>query len=474
MEEKYYSKTISPLDGRYHSIGEELSPYFSEFALVKNRVRVEVLWLEFFITHFDNSSPVLKSAVEEMRWRRGHCPDFDIIYKSFDEEDFNEVKLIESETNHDVKSVEIFVARKLEELGCPELKSFVHIGCTSEDITNCAYANMMKEALSYVWGPTANDLITSLEKMFKENYGIPMLAHTHGQPATPTTVGKEFLVYIKRLNEIYSRITKVPILAKFNGATGNYSAIQCAFPDSGVWMEFAKEFVEDYLELTFNPITTQIESHDWIYEIFMDMAHFNLVVTNLCHDMWTYISMEYFKQLVVKKEVGSSTMPNKVNPINFENGEGNLRKSTSDLMFIATQLMDTRMQRDLRDSTVLRNMGMAVGYSILGIRSTIKGLSKVVVNKEVLERDLENRYEVLAEPIQTILRKYGVPDAYNKLKELTRGKNITKEALHEFLNSEELSVVPEKEREKLLEMRPSDYIGLANAISNHYKYEFMD
>ncbi len=452
---------ISPLDGRYSDIGKELSPYFSEFALVKNRVKVEVLFLKFQLDYLSDESAILLQTKSKLVFRDTDC--LDKIYKEFSYEDFFEVKTIEEKINHDVKSVEIWVANQIEKLGLGEIKSYVHIGCTSEDITNPAYARMISDSLEKVWYPTAEKFINILENLSVQYKNVPMLAHTHGQPATPTTLGKELFVYVYRLRHALYEIKRIKILAKFNGATGNYAAINVAFPKKD-WQKLAKHFVQYYLGLDFNPVTTQIESHDYIVEIASQMAHFNRICANFCSDLWTYISMEFFKQLVVKEEVGSSTMPNKVNPINFENGEMNFRKSTSDLEFLSEWLMSSRMQRDLRDSTALRNIGTAFGHSLLGLKKTISGVKRVEANTCVLQEKLNGKWEVLAEAIQTMLRKYGLPDAYNILKELTRGKNISREALNEFMNSDALSIVPDDEKLALTQMYPEDYTGLATKI----------
>lgn len=448
---------IGPMDGRYRDTGEKLSPYFSEFALVKNRVKVEVLWLQFLLDNLRGKSRILATAYSKF----DATPNFIHLFEQFSYEDFFEVKKIEAETNHDVKSVELWVAQKVEEMGYPELRSFVHIGCTSEDITNPSYARMIRDAIEDVWYPKAEELIEMLEKMAEETKGIPMLAYTHGQPATPTTVGKEIFNTAYRLRQKMMQVSNMETMAKFNGATGNYAAISIAFPGED-WPCLARQFVKRYLDLDFNPVTTQIEPHDYIVEIAGYISHFNRICANLCMNMWIYISKEFFVQIPVKKEVGSSTMPNKVNPINFENGEANFRKSTADFEFLSEWLMSSRMQRDLRDSTLLRNLGTAFAHSLLGIERTIKGLKKVKVNEKVLKENLDGKWEVLAEAVQTVLRKHGIPDAYNRLKELTRGKNITKEALHEFIKS--LDEIPECEREALLNMKPEDYTGFAEEI----------
>lgn len=452
---------IGPMDGRYKEAGEKFSPYFSEYALVANRVKVECLWLKFMLENLRGESDILSDISLD------NIPKIMDVYQNFSSEDFFHVKEIEAVTNHDVKSAELFVAEKMKEAGLASLVSYVHIGCTSEDITNPAYARMIRDALDKVWIPKAQEFIDTLESFSAKYKSTPMLAHTHGQPATPTTVGKELMVYVYRLRRALDSIKSKGTYAKFNGATGNYAAISVAFPERN-WPELAQAFVKDYLGLEFNPITTQIESHDYIVEIGAAICHFNRILSNFCSDMWTYISMEYFAQMVVKTEVGSSTMPNKVNPINFENGEMNLRKSTSDFEFLSEWLMSSRMQRDLRDSTALRNLGPAFAHSYLGIDRTLKGLKKVSANEIVLKNALESKWEVLSEAIQTLLRKYGKPDAYNLLKELTRGKNISQEALQEFMNSSALDIISEKDREKLLAMKPEDYTGLAEQLVDDY------
>lgn len=445
---------IGPLDGRYKQTGEMLSPYFSEYALVKNRVMVEVNWLIFLLE---------ENVIDKKYDSAKMLDEIEKIYEDFSAESYLRVKEIEKVTNHDVKSVELYVAEKLKEMNLEKLVSFVHIGCTSEDITNVAYANMLTGALEKVWIPKAIELLNALERIAKEHKGTAMLAHTHGQPATPTTVGKEFAVYVHRLKKSLQNVTcqNGQICAKFNGATGNYAALSVAFPGED-WPLLSKRFIEDYLRFKFNPVTTQIESHDYMCHLFDSIRHFNNVLLDLDLDMWLYISMEYFKQIPVKNEVGSSTMPHKVNPIRFENSEANSKMSNTILMELSNQLPRSRMQRDLSDSSSQRNIGLAIGYSLQAIEQTIGGLKKVAVNEEKISADLENKWEVLAEPIQTMLRKYGVPEAYNQLKELTRGKNISKEAIREFIES--LDVLSEEDKNTLLELTPVTYIGYAAKI----------
>lgn len=453
LEFKSYM-ALCPLDGRYLNISKQLSPYFSEYALTKNRVKVEVYWLKFLIENI-NTSNILNSVSKE-----------DInkilkIYEDFSENSYLRIRQIDKVTNHDVKAAELFVGEELKKIGLERLISFVHIGCTSEDINNTSYGNMIKEGLNDVWIKTAEDLIDVVSKLAKENASIPMLAHTHGQPATPTTVGKEFKVYEYRLKKSLENIKNIKITAKFNGATGTYAAISVAFPEYN-WVDLSKKFIEEYLQLEFNPLTTQIEGHDYIAHIADGIRHFNNIVLDFDVDMWLYISMEYFKQIPVKTEVGSSTMPHKVNPIRFENSEANIDMSNAIFMAISNKLVKSRMQRDLSDSSSKRNIGLAFGYSIQAINQTISALKRIEVNKQKLSSELENKWEVLAEPIQTVLRKYGEPDAYNKLKELTRGKNISKEVIQEFVKS--LEILSVEDKRTLLDLTPEKYIGLAEKI----------
>ena len=445
---------LGPLDGRYSQIGKKLAPYFSEYALVKNRVKVEVMWLKFLLENV-NGSDILDA------FDMDRLPEILAIYENFSDSSFVRVKEIEAVTNHDVKSVELFVAEKLKEMGMNSLISFVHIGCTSEDITNPSYSNMISAALKEVWIPAAEKLIDSISNIAIEHADTAMLAHTHGQPATPTTVGKELTVYAYRLRKSLENVKFIKTRAKFNGATGNYAAISVAFPNEN-WTVLSKLFIEEYLGLDFNPVTTQIESHDYICHILDGIRHFNNVLRDFDLDMWLYISMDYFKQIAVKTEVGSSTMPHKVNPIRFENSEANIKIGNGICSVLSDELPRSRMQRDLSDSSLQRNIGLAFGYSLQAIEQTIGGLKKVAVNDSKISADLDSKWEVLAEPIQTVLRKYGIPDAYNQLKELTRGKDISREAIQEFIKT--LDVLSDEDRKTLLELTPSNYIGLATKI----------
>lgn len=452
--QQFESMTICPLDGRYSGVKDALSEYFSEYALVKYRVYVEIQWLKFLIENIDHK--ILAS------FDRKNMDKIEGIAKNFDYASFQAIKDIEAVTRHDVKAVEYFIGNTLKDLGYEELVSFVHIGCTSEDINNTSYGCMIKNGLHRVWLPRAKEMISILEEWAKNHKEDAMLAHTHGQPATPTTIGKEFKVYAYRLASSVAHVENIEIKAKFNGATGNYSAIATAF--SAVdWPAMSKRFVEEYLGLSFNPYTTQIESHDYTCHILDGVRHFNNVLMDLDVDMWLYISKEYFKQIPVQGEVGSSTMPHKVNPIRFENSEANADLSNNICAALSNKLPKSRMQRDLSDSSSQRNLGLAFGYSIQAISETKNGLAKCVVNKEKLAKDLDEKWEVLAEPIQTVLRKYGVPDAYDTLKALTRGKNISREDIQKF--AEGLTVLSEEDRRTLMEMTPASYIGRAAQLA---------
>lgn len=461
MERQVFeSMTLCPLDGRYAGIKDALAPYFSEYALVKYRVFVEVQWLKFLIENIDNE--ILK------RFDQSKMDQIEAIANDFDETAFAKIKEIEATTRHDVKAVEYYIGNTLKEMGYDYLISFVHIGCTSEDINNTSYACMIKHGLKDVWLKKANEIVDAMNQWAYEHGDDAMLAHTHGQPATPTTIGKEFKVYAYRFASSIENIENIQIKAKFNGATGNYSAILTAFPNVD-WPSMAKRFVEEYLGLTFNPLTTQIESHDYTCHILDGIRHFNNVLMDLDVDMWLYISMEYFKQIPVQGEVGSSTMPHKVNPIRFENSEANADMSNNICVALSNKLPKSRMQRDLSDSSSQRNLGLAFGYSLQAMNETLNGLAKCVVNKEKLAADLNEKWEVLAEPIQTMLRKYGVPDAYDTLKALTRGKSISKEDILKF--AESLDVLSDEDRETLVNMTPASYIGKASALAKMKSFD---
>ena len=453
-KQEFECLTLCPLDGRYSGVKEALGEYFSEYALVKYRVFVEIQWLKFLIENVE-SDVLAKFDLQDM-------DKLTTISSEFNYDSFARIKEIENTTRHDVKAVEYFIDEKVDALGFGYLQSFVHIGCTSEDINNTSYACMLKYGLKDVWLPKAKEFAAIIDKWAEEHSNDAMLAHTHGQPATPTTIGKEFKVYAYRFLSSIENVEAVKIKAKFNGATGNYSAILTAFPNED-WQVLAKKFVEEYLGLTFNPLTTQIESHDYTCHILDGIRHFNNVLVDFDVDMWLYISMEYFKQIPVKGEVGSSTMPHKVNPIRFENSEANIDMSNNICIALSNKLPKSRMQRDLSDSSSQRNLGLAFGYSLQAINETMNGLAKCVVNKDKLASDLNEKWEVLAEPIQTMLRKYGVPDAYDTLKALTRGKSISKEDILKF--AESLDILSDQDRQTLVDMTPASYIGLAKELA---------
>ena len=453
-KQEFECLTLCPLDGRYSGVKDALGEYFSEYALVKYRVFVEIQWLKFLIENVE-SDVLAKFDLQDM-------DKLTTISSEFNYDSFARIKEIENTTRHDVKAVEYFIDEKVDALGFGYLQSFVHIGCTSEDINNTSYACMLKYGLKDVWLPKAEEFAAIIDKWAEEHSNDAMLAHTHGQPATPTTIGKEFKVYAYRFLSSIENVEAVKIKAKFNGATGNYSAILTAFPNED-WQVLAKKFVEEYLGLTFNPLTTQIESHDYTCHILDGIRHFNNVLVDFDVDMWLYISMEYFKQIPVKGEVGSSTMPHKVNPIRFENSEANIDMSNNICIALSNKLPKSRMQRDLSDSSSQRNLGLAFGYSLQAINETMNGLAKCVVNKDKLASDLNEKWEVLAEPIQTMLRKYGVPDAYDTLKALKRGKSISKEDILKF--AESLDILSDQDRQTLVDMTPASYIGLAKELA---------
>lgn len=437
---------LCPLDGRYKDIKELVSPYFAEYTYFQKRVFVEIQWLLYLI----------KTDVVNYK---GDVFKIEEISSKYDLNSYLEIKKYENITKHDVKAVEYFIDQKLKESNLTELISYVHFTLTSEDINNVSYALMIKQFLNEVYYPKIEELLNYLTILSKKYKNTVVLAHTHGQPATPTTFGKEFKVYIYRIKNELQKLKKVKIMAKFNGATGNYSAIKVALPEIDV-ISFSKNFIES-LNLTFNPLTTQIENHDYIVTILDIVRHINNIILDMDIDMWLYISKSYFKLEVVKNEVGSSTMPHKVNPINFENSESNLEVSNGLLVTLSNKLPRSRMQRDLSDSSTMRNLGISFGYSLQGIKETLKGLKKVTINKEQIKLELADEWELLAEPIQTILRKYKIQDAYNKLKELTRGKKVTKKIIEDFINSLEIT---DCDKKILLDLTPSNYIGLANKL----------
>ena len=440
---------ISPVDGRYGSRTEPLRAIFSEYGLIKYRVRVEVSWLKMLANH-PGITEVPKLSAEALN-------HLNQLVDNFTLEMAERVKEIERTTNHDVKAVEYFIKEHLSQH--PELdaiKEFVHFACTSEDINNLSYALMMKEAREQVLVPQMDALVDTLADMAEQMADIPMLSRTHGQPASPTTVGKEFANVAYRLARQARQLRDVQIMGKINGAVGNYNAHLSAYPDIN-WYELSEQFVRS-LGLAWNPYTIQIEPHDWMAEYFHVLMRFNTVLIDFDRDVWGYISLGFFKQKTVAGEIGSSTMPHKVNPIDFENSEGNLGLANALFDHLAQKLPISRWQRDLTDSTVLRNLGVGVGHMMIALSATQKGLSKLEVNEERLLADLDDNWEVLAEPIQTVMRRYGIPEPYEKLKELTRGRRVDKAIMQDFVAGLDL---PEDAKQRLSAMTPASYIGNA-------------
>ena len=441
---------LSPLDGRYQTKLDALRPYFSEYALIKHRAWVEVEWLKALAAakELAEISPFSAETINELNQ----------AIANFSEADASQVKAIEARTNHDVKALEYWLKEKFD--GNPEVKKaseFIHFACTSEDINNLSHGLMLKSARDAVMLPFLADLMARLSELSQQLADQPMLSRTHGQTASPTTMGKELANVLYRLQRQQKQLQNNDILGKINGAVGNFNAHLSAYPHFD-WESFAKQFVES-LGLTYNPMTIQIEPHDYMAELYDTLARINTILIDLNRDIWGYISVGYFKQKVKAGEIGSSTMPHKVNPIDFENSEGNLGLANAVLRHMAEKLPISRWQRDLTDSTVLRNMGVAFGYTLLGYDSCLRGLNKLEVNPEKLAQDLDASWEVLAEPIQTVMRRYGIENPYEQLKELTRGKGgINKASLHTFISGLN---IPADAKQALLEMTPASYIGKA-------------
>jgi len=444
---------ISPIDGRYRNKTEQLAGYFSEYALIRYRVRVEI---EYFITLCELPLPQLEdfdhNLFEPLR----------DIYRTFTEQDAARVKEIEMVTNHDVKAVEYFIKEKIDgseklKVKSEQYKEFIHFGLTSQDINNTSVPLSIKEALEEVYYPMVEELIEQLNDYAEQWKNVPMLAKTHGQPASPTRLGKEIMVYVYRLEEQLRGLKDTPITAKFGGATGNYNAHHVAYPQYD-WREFGNQFVSEKLGLEREQWTTQISNYDWLGAIFDAMRRIHTIVIDLDRDFWMYISMEYFKQKIKAGEVGSSAMPHKVNPIDFENSEGNMGMANAVLGFLAQKLPVSRLQRDLTDSTVLRNVGVPMGHALIAIQSTLKGLRKLILNEAKLQEDLDNTWAVVAEAIQTILRREAYPNPYEALKALTRtNQKMTEETIHEFIQGLEVS---DEVKEELMAITPSNYTGI--------------
>jgi len=443
---------ISPLDGRYADKVSSLAPIVSEFGLIKYRVAVEIEWFKFLFSKAEFGLPQL--ALSDITL-------LDEIVSEFSVDDAKRVKTIEATTNHDVKAVEYLIKEKIADNQLlNQQREFIHFACTSEDINNTSYALMLKELKEQVLLPELTKLTTQLSSLSNDYRDIAMMCRTHGQPATPSTMGKEFYNVVYRLQRQLKQLSAQEILAKINGAVGNYNAHLVAYPNVA-WDQLAQEFIETKLGLSFNPFTTQIEPHDYQAEIYDNLRRINTILIDLSRDIWAYIGINYFKQKVKAGEVGSSTMPHKVNPIDFENAEGNLGLANALLTHLAEKLPISRWQRDLTDSTVQRNIGVAIGYMLLGLSSLSKGLGKLEINPSVIAADLDNNWELLAEPIQTVMRKCGMENAYEKLKDLTRGKKVDAAGIQLFVAGLDL---PEAEKAKLAALTPHNYIGLADKL----------
>ncbi len=440
---------ISPIDGRYRGKTEALANYYSEFALIRYRVRVEI---EYFITLCELPLPQLASFDHALFERLRD------IYRNLDENEAQRVKDIEKITNHDVKAVEYFIKEEFDKIGgLDAYKEFIHFGLTSQDINNTSVPLSVKESLEQVYYPQVEELIAQLQTYADEWKDVPMLAKTHGQPASPTRLGKEIMVYVYRLTEQLNSLKACKITAKFGGATGNYNAHHVAYPEFD-WKAFGNKFVSEKLGLEREQYTTQISNYDYLGAIFDAIRRINTIIIDLDRDFWMYISMEYFKQKIKAGEVGSSAMPHKVNPIDFENSEGNLGIANAILQFLAQKLPVSRLQRDLTDSTVLRNIGVPLGHGVIAIQSTLKGLRKLILHEEKLQEDLNNTWAVVAEAIQTILRREAYPHPYEALKALTRtNKHMTEETIHEFIQGLNVS---DSVKAELMAITPSNYTGI--------------
>lgn len=445
---------ISPVDGRYGSKVKSLRPIFSEFGLIKYRVTVEVRWLQKLAATTEIAEvPAFSAQANEL---------LDAIVANFSEQDAQRIKTIEATTNHDVKAVEYFLKEKIadnEELNA--VTEFIHFACTSEDINNLSHGLMLTDCREQVLLPMIDDILADIKALAVEYKSIPMMCRTHGQPASPSTLGKEMANVYVRLQRQREQIANVSLLGKINGAVGNYNAHLSAYPEVN-WHNFANEFVNS-LGLSWNAFTTQIEPHDYIAELFDAIARFNTILIDFDRDIWGYIAMGHFKQKTIAGEIGSSTMPHKVNPIDFENSEGNLGIANALFTHLAQKLPISRWQRDLTDSTVLRNLGVGFAHTLIAYQATRKGISKLQVNEENLLAELDANWEVLAEPVQTVMRRYGIEKPYEKLKELTRGKRVNGDSMREFIMTLEL---PEDVKAQLCEMTPASYIGRAVAFIN--------
>ncbi|NBR65264.1 MAG: adenylosuccinate lyase [Actinobacteria bacterium] len=454
---KLSNQPLSPLDGRYQAVVSGLGSHLSEAGLNRARILVEVEWIIFLANRnlLGTNTPVDNVAMQQLR---------DLV-ANFNDDDILELATTEAQTKHDVKAIEYFIRNRLTSLGRADLLELTHFGCTSEDINNLSYAITIHDAINDVWLPEAKNLIDTIRALALRYQDAAMLARTHGQPATPTTMGKELAVFVHRLERQIQRIEKTEYMGKFSGATGTWSAHLVAAPDVD-WFNESKAFVES-LGLKFNPLTTQIESHDWQAELYVAVTHFNRILHNLCTDIWTYISMNYFKQIPVAGATGSSTMPHKVNPIRFENAESNLELSNAILDSLANTLVTSRLQRDLTDSSSQRNIGLGLGHSLLALDNVARGLGELELSQPVLEADLAENWEVLAEAVQTVIRaevaagKSDISDPYQLLKELTRGRRIANEDLLGFVSNLNIS---QEAKDRLILLKPNTYTGIASAL----------
>ena len=442
---------VSPLDGRYASKTKPLREMVSEWALMKRRLMVELRWLMMMSEH--------EGIAHVRKFEAGEIKFLNALADGFDDEAAARIKSIEAAVNHDVKAVEYYIKERLANMSLADVSESVHFACTSADINSLAYAMMFRDAMRNLWQPRANRLVTELESLARSLADAPMLARTHGQPATPTTMGKELFVFVCRLRRQLKQIESQEYLGKLNGASGAYNAHRAAYPNVN-WHQLSRRFVQG-LGLSHNPVTTQIEPHDWLAELGHGLMRFHAILLDCCRDMWTYISLGYFRQKPVAGEVGSSTMPHKVNPIDFENAEANLGISSACLAHLADKLPISRLQRDLSDSSALRNYGAGIAHSFLALDSIRRGLDKVDANPPAMQADLDQAWEVLGEAIQTALRKHHIPQAYEKLSALTRGARMTQAALQDFIHSLE---IPPDDKERLLRLSPASYIGYAKEL----------
>ena len=455
------NQPLSPLDGRYQSAVSELGLHLSEAGLNRARIHVEIEWLIHLANRnlLKNNAPLDLTEIEQLR----------AVVKNFSDADVAKLAATEAVTKHDVKAVEYFVRDQLAEIGRADLAELTHFACTSEDINNLSYALTVRDAVQQVWLPRAEKLVAKIAELAEQYREVSMLSRTHGQPATPTTMGKEFAVFVYRLRRQLARIENADYLGKFSGATGTFSAHVVAAPHVD-WAKESKDFVES-LNLTWNPLTTQIESHDWQAELYSAIALFNRILHNLCTDIWTYISMSFFKQIPQPGATGSSTMPHKINPIRFENAESNLELSNAILDSLSATLVNSRMQRDLTDSSAQRNIGVGIGHSLLAIDNATRGLGEIELNQAVLDADLSENWEVLGEAIQTVIRaevaagRSSISDPYQLLKELTRGKRIGHDELVTFVNGLDIS---DEAKDRLLALKPHNYTGLAAELAKKF------